>query len=282
MVKFLRDPASTGGVSDPEATDIDRRAQDVVKFGKIKEVDYKRQPPAYRVLIGDENDEDNHNITDWLPAGGMRAKGDRETHFLEKDEKVVLLAEGGELATAQVYPAGTYTPENEDEKETTDKAGVWRKIFAKPKSKGGQDGEGGEGDEGGGEGGEDGGEDGEGGEEDQILGEISYDRNTGDWLIKGIKDKGSITLEGSGCKIVMKDGTITMTAKNLKIEMEENVEIEAGEDFKSTAGSESVHEAEAFVTVAETYLGVDSADDKPQDKVVTEAGPAKQTFAKVG
>ncbi|UGX97397.1 phage baseplate assembly protein V [Bradyrhizobium barranii subsp. barranii] len=262
MVKFLRDPASTGGVSDPEATDIDRRAQDVVKFGKIKEVDYKRQPPAYRVLIGDENDEDNHNITDWLPAGGMRAKGDRETHFLEKNEKVVLLAEGGELATAQVYPAGTYTPENEDEKETTDKAGVWRKIFAKPKSKGGQDGE--------------------GGEEDQILGEISYDRNTGDWLIKGIKDKGSITLEGSGCKIVMKDGTITMTAKNLKIEMEENVEIEAGEDFKSTAGSESVHEAESFVTVAETYLGVDSADDKPQDKVVTEAGPAKKTFAKVG
>ncbi|WP_461325602.1 hypothetical protein [Bradyrhizobium barranii] len=190
-------------MSDPEATDIDRRAQDVVKFGKIKEVDYKRQPPAYRVLIGDENDEDNHNITDWLPAGGMRAKGDRETHFLEKGEKVVLLAEGGELATAQVYPAGTYTPENEDEKETTDKAGVWRKIFAKPKSNDGQGGEGGE------DGGE-GGEDGQDGEEDEILGEISYDRSTGDWLIKGLKDKGTITIEGTGCSIVMKEGTITL------------------------------------------------------------------------
>ncbi|CCD94679.1 hypothetical protein BRAO375_3660073 [Bradyrhizobium sp. ORS 375] len=267
MVKFLRDPASTGGVSDPEAADIDRRAQDVVKFGKIKEVDYKRKPPAYRVLIGDEKDEDNHIITDWLPAGGMRAKGDRETHFLENDEKVVLLAEGGELATAQVYPAGTYTPDNEDEKETTDKAGVWRKIFAKPKSKDGQGGEGGQGD-GGGEGGQ-GGQQGE----EEILGEISYDRNTGDWLIKGIKDKGSITLEGSGCKIVMKDGTITLKAKN--------VVVEADDKFESKT-KQSLHTADAFKTIGKTYLGLEDKGDTPQDKVVTEAGPAKQTFAKVG
>ncbi|MDX3966162.1 MAG: hypothetical protein QHD01_06120 [Bradyrhizobium sp.] len=274
MVKFLRDPASTGGVADPEATDIDRRAQDVVKFGKIKEVDYKRQPPAYRVLIGDENDEDNHNITDWLPAGGMRAKGDRETHFLEKGEKVVLLAEGGELATAQVYPAGTYTPENEDEKETTDKAGVWRKIFAKPKS---QNGEGGEGGEGGGEGGEGG----EEGEEDEILGEISYDRNTGDWLIKGIKNKGSITLEGSGCKMVMKDGTITFTAKNFKVEMEENVEIEAEDTIKTKTG-QSLHEADVFAVAAMTYVGLDDPSERPPIKVMTEVGPAKKAFSKPG
>ena len=104
MVKFLRDPASTGGVSDPEATDIDRRAQDVVKFGKIKEVDYKRQPPAYRVLIGDENDEDNHNITDWLPAGGMTAKGDREENIVEKGGQSVCLAVRWELGTAPEYP----------------------------------------------------------------------------------------------------------------------------------------------------------------------------------
>lgn len=277
MVKFLRDPASTGGVSDPEATDIDRRAQDVVKFGKIKEVDYKRQPPAYRVLIGDENDEDNHNITDWLPAGGMRAKGDRETHFLEKGEKVVLLSEGGELATAQVYPAGTYTPENEDEKETTDKAGVWRKIFNKPKSQNGDGGEEGGEDGGGEEGGEDG-EDGEG--EDQVLGEISYDRNTGDWLIKGLKNKGSITLEGAGCKMVMKDGTITFTAKNFKVEMEENVEIEAGDTFTSTAKT-SEHEAGEIVLAGMTYLGASSKEDRPAIPVeIVSDQPAKAVRSK--
>ncbi|MGJ4951860.1 hypothetical protein [Bradyrhizobium sp. HKCCYLS20291] len=261
MVKFLRDPAYTGGVSDPEATDIDRRAQDVVKFGRVKEVDYKRSPPSYRVEIGDENDEDNYILTDWLPATGGRAKGDRETHYLEKGEKVALLAEGGELATAYVMPAGQYT-EEDDEKETTDKPGVWRKVFQKPKSEDSQGGEG-----------EGGGQDGLEGEEGEILGEISYDRETGDWLIKGIEDKGSITLEGAGCKIVMKDGTITLKAKN--------VVVEAGDKFESNT-KQSLHTANAFKTIGKTYLGLEDKNDTPEDKVVTEAGPTKQTFAKVG
>lgn len=235
MVKFLRDPASTGGVSDPEASDIDRRAQDVVKFGKIHEVDYKRSPPSYRVLIGDENDEDNHIITDWLPAGGMRAKGDRETHFLEKDEKVVLLAEGGELATAQVYPAGTYTTENEDEKETTDKAGVWKKLF-------------------------------------KDKGEISYDRNTHTWAIKGT-DEGELTIEAAGCSIHFKDGTITLKAKNVVVEAEQKIEA------KSVNSEHTV--SDDFVVVGKTRIGLDDITEKDLPKVLTESGPAKKAFAKV-
>ncbi|WP_316202977.1 MULTISPECIES: hypothetical protein [unclassified Bradyrhizobium] len=236
MVKFLRDPAYTGGVSDPEATDIDRRAQDVVKFGRVKKVDYKRSPPAYRIEFGDENDEDNYILTDWLPATGGRAKGDRETHYLEEGEKVAVLAEGGELSTAYVMPAGQYT-EQEDEKETTDKAGVWKKVFKDDK------------------------------------GLISYDREKGEWVIEGIKDKGSITIKGSGCSIVMKDGTITLKAKNVVVEAEEK--------FESTT-KQSLHTASAFKTIGKTYLGLEDKNDAPQDKVVTEAGPAKQTFAKIG
>ncbi|WP_316205995.1 hypothetical protein [Bradyrhizobium sp. SZCCHNR3058] len=237
MVKFLRDPAYTGGVSDPEASDIDRRAQDVIKFGKIKEVDYKRSPPAYRVELGDEDDEDNYILTDWLPATGGRAKGDRETHYLEVGEKVALLAEGGELSTAYVMPAGQYT-EQEDEKETTDKAGVWRKVFKDHK------------------------------------GSISYDRETGEWAIEGIEDKGSITIRGAGCSIVMKDGTITLKAKNVVIEAEEK--------FESTA-SQSLHTgSSAFKTIGSTFLGLEDKNETPHDKVTTEAGPAKKTYAKVG
>ncbi|BAM87683.1 hypothetical protein S58_16750 [Bradyrhizobium oligotrophicum S58] len=236
MVKFLRDPAYTGGVSDPEATDIDRRAQDVVKFGRVKKVDYKRSPPAYRIEFGDENDEDNYILTDWLPATGGRAKGDRETHYLEEGEKVAVLAEGGELSTAYVMPAGQYT-EQEDEKETTDKAGVWKKVFKDNK------------------------------------GSISYDREKGEWVIEGIEDKGSITIKGSGCSIVMKDGTITLKAKNVVVEAEEK--------FESTT-KQSLHTASAFKTIGKTYLGLEDKNDTPQDKVVTEAGPAKQTFAKIG
>ncbi len=265
MVKFLRDPASTGGVSDPEATDIDRRAQDVVKFGRIKQVDYKRKPPAYRVEIGDEKDEDNYILTDWLPATGGRAKGDAETHFLEEGEKVALLCEGGELATAYVMPAGQYT-EEEDEKETTDKAGVWRKVFRKPKKKDGQDG--------GGEQGGDGQDGGEGGKGNEILGEISYDRETGDWLIKGIKDKGSITLEGAGCSIVMKDGTITLKAKNVVVEAEEKFE------SKSDKSHHTVKSEFKTAGDGKTYLGLDDVSEKVEIKVTTEAGPAKKVFAK--
>jgi phage baseplate assembly protein gpV len=254
-MKFLRDPAVTGGVSDPEASDIDRRAADAVKFGTIHEVDLKRKPPSYRVLIGDEKDEDNHIITDWLPAGGGRAKGDRETHFLEKGEKVILLAEGGELATAAVIPAGTYT-EQDDEKATTDKPGVWRKVFAKAKDKDGQGGEGG----------------GDGGKEEEILGEITYDRETGEWLIKGLADKGSITLEGSGCKIVMKDGTITLKGKNVVVEAEEKFESKT---------KESLHEASgAFAVAGETYIGLGDTGERPKIKIETVSGPAGKAFSK--
>jgi phage baseplate assembly protein gpV len=123
-VKFSRSFAFTGGVGDPETTDLDRRGADNVKLhGVVKEVDYKRKPPSYRIAFGDEKDEDNYILTDWLPAGGNRAKGDRETHFLEVGEKVSVFHEGGELATGFVMPAGIYNDKNEDEKATTDKAG---------------------------------------------------------------------------------------------------------------------------------------------------------------
>jgi phage baseplate assembly protein V len=235
VVKFLRNPASTGGVGDPEATDHDRRTQDVIKFGRIKEVDYKRKPPSYRVEIGDAKDEDNYILTDWLPATGARAKGDRETHFLEVGEKVALLAEGGELSTAYVMPAGQYT-EEDDEKETTDKAGVWHKTF-----KGG--------------------------------GKISYDRETGDWNIEGLDDKGTMTLKSNGCSIVFKDGTITLKAKN--------VVVDAGEKFESKAADSQHTATSSFKTIGKTMLGVDSAGEDAIEKVSLVGDiPTKQVFSK--
>lgn len=96
-MKFARDWTKTGGVGDPDHADLDRRAQDVVKFGRVKEVDYEKDPPVYRIAFGDEKDEDNYILTDWIPASGARASegGDTETHFLEVGEKVVMFAEGG-------------------------------------------------------------------------------------------------------------------------------------------------------------------------------------------
>ncbi len=199
-MKFSRDSVRTGGVGDPETTDLDRRAQDVVKFGTVKEVDYKRSPPAYRVAIGDESDEDNYILTDWLPAGGGRAKGDTETHFLEVGEKVVLLSEGGELSTAQVLPGGTFTAENDDEKAGADKAGIWRKKF-------------------------------------KNGAEISYDRNTGDMILDS-KDHGKITMTSAG--ITASRGNLSYTLTSQKLVIDAPVEFKRGFTMGGTSRAATI------------------------------------------
>lgn len=177
-MKFSRDYARTGGVGDRETTELDRRSADSVKLhGRVKEVDYKRSPPAYRIEFGDEKDEDNYILTDWLPAGGARAKGDRETHFLEVGEKVSVFHEGGELSTGFVMPGGIFNSENEDEKATTDKAGVWKKQF-------------------------------------KNGAEVSYDRETGAMTLNAT-ESGDVTISGGGCSITMKSGVITLKASKI-------------------------------------------------------------------
>lgn len=179
-MKFSRDYARTGGVGDAETTDLDRRAQDSVKLhGEVKEADYKRKPPAYRIAFGEEGDEDNYILTDWLPAGGSRAKGDRETHFLEVGEKVSVHHEGGELSTGYVMPGGIYNDQNEDEKATTDKAGHWKKQFKNGAT-------------------------------------MEYDRESGAMNFDAT-GSGTVTIKGGGCTIELKGGTVTITAGKIKM-----------------------------------------------------------------
>lgn len=171
-MKFSRDNSRTGGVGDPETTDLDRRVQDAIKFGEIAEVDLEREPPSYRVLIGDKNDDDNHIITDWIPANGGRAseEGESEAHFLEKGEKVVLLTEGGELATAQVLPAATFTKKN---KAPTKKPGEWKRKF----------------------------------KNGAVVG---YDRETGELTLDATNATGKVTLRSKDGAVRMSNGKVTV------------------------------------------------------------------------
>ena len=133
-MKFSRDSVRTAGVGDLETTELDRRASDHVRHsGKVVQVDYSQTPPVYRAGFGDANDQDNYILTDWLPAGGGRAQGDVDTHFLEVGEQVSMLAESGELATAHLIPAGVYSQQS-GQQPGTQKAGVWIK-----KTKNGQE-----------------------------------------------------------------------------------------------------------------------------------------------
>jgi phage baseplate assembly protein V len=181
------------GVGNPEVTDAERRAADAVKFGHVHEVDYAKA--RVRVLIGDEDDEDGHQITGWLPMAGGRASGDADWHPLEVDERVVVLSEAGELQNGIVLPAAIYSDETP---APGDKAGLWRKIFADGAS-------------------------------------IEYDRDTGAFLVEAISTAtlrvgessvevteeaitltvGGVSMTISGEGVAIEGGSITHDGKNI-------------------------------------------------------------------
>jgi phage baseplate assembly protein V len=113
------------GVGNPEITDSERRHAAHVMRGTVRQVRYTN-PPAVRVAIGDEDDDDGHLLTGWLPMAGGRAGGDSDWHPLEVGEGVVVLSESGEAQNGVVIPAGFYSDDNP---APGDKAGLWRKRF---------------------------------------------------------------------------------------------------------------------------------------------------------
>jgi phage baseplate assembly protein V len=113
------------GVGNPEVNDSERRHAGAVKFGVVREADYAGA--RVRVAIGDEDDDDGHVVTGWLPMLGGRARGDTEWHPLEVGERVVVLSESGELQNAVAMPAAIYS---NDDPAPGGKAGLWRKKFA--------------------------------------------------------------------------------------------------------------------------------------------------------
>lgn len=171
------------GVSHPELTDGERRTAGQVEVGKVQEVDYTKA--RVRVLIGDENDDEGHLVTGWLPMPGARSKNDSDWHPLEVGEGVVVLAPSGELQNAIVLPAGLYTNDNP---APGDKAGQWIRKF--------QDG-----------------------------GFIQYDRSTGEWLVHGAQKArievgqasveavdGEVTVTIAGTTLTVDDSSITLSA----------------------------------------------------------------------
>lgn len=124
MLMFRRGPS---GVGDPEMNDSERRHAGGITFGTVRQTDYSNpNNPVVRVAIGDEDDEEGHLLTGWLPMGGGRAGGDSDWHPLEENERVAVLSESGEIQNGIVIPAGFY---NEDNPAAGNKAGLWRKKF---------------------------------------------------------------------------------------------------------------------------------------------------------
>jgi phage baseplate assembly protein V len=112
------------GVGHPELTEMERRHAGHIMFGRVAEADYTKA--LVRVAIGDEDDEEGHLLTGWLPLGAARAGGDREWHPPEVGEHVVVLSESGDTPNGIVIPGGFYTS---DSTAPGDRAGLWRKSF---------------------------------------------------------------------------------------------------------------------------------------------------------
>lgn len=135
-----------------------------------------------KVLIGDEYDEDGHIITGWLPMPGLRAQNDFDWHPLEVGERVAVLSASGELQNGLVLPAGIFCDDNP---APGDKAGLWIRKF--------QDG-----------------------------GKITYDRDTGKWLVEGMSEatvkveESTVTVEPDKIEASVQGGAAT-----LKLEPEE-------------------------------------------------------------
>lgn len=175
------------GVAGFGASDSERRHADAIKFGKVHEADYAKA--QVRVLIGDEDDDEGHLITGWIPMPGARAQNDFDWHPLEVGERVVVLSESGETQNATVIPAGLYCDDNP---APGDKAGLWRRKF--------QDG-----------------------------GLIEYDRDSGEWLVEGIAkatvkvgdstivtEPDAITLTVGGVTLKVSDSGVEITGGTVK------------------------------------------------------------------
>lgn len=124
MLSALRDPSLTGAVANPEMNDAERRLADLVKVGRVVEVDYSAA--LARVGIGDEEDPEGYVLTGWIPWKGGRAGGDTEWHPPEVGEVVEVHSEGGELQNGIIQPGALYT---EESPAPGDRAGLWRKRF---------------------------------------------------------------------------------------------------------------------------------------------------------
>lgn len=174
MLQFER---TRHGIAGFAASDADRRHAGAIEFGKVHEADYDKR--RLKVLIGDENDEDGHVITGWLPMPGLRAQNDSDWHPLEVGERVAVLSASGELQNGLVLPAGIFCDDNP---APGNKPGLWIRLF--------KDG-----------------------------GKLTYDRDTGEWLLLGMS---KITLQVGGCKLDITDegfaftgGTVTHDGVNI-------------------------------------------------------------------
>lgn len=79
-----------------DLTELDRRISNMIRIGKVDQVDYGISPPKARVWVGDDSKQHGF-LTEWLPWPGQSAGEDRSCAPLDIGEQVVILSPSGEI-----------------------------------------------------------------------------------------------------------------------------------------------------------------------------------------
>lgn len=117
MLGVNRNDATTSGVGSAEATDQARRANNLIRYGVVKEADYSKAMIRVETQGGEIT-------TDWIPWATMRAGNDKSWDPIEVGEVVMLLSPSGELANAVAMPA-VWSGNNQN----GDRAGLHRRTY---------------------------------------------------------------------------------------------------------------------------------------------------------
>lgn len=117
MLRVNRDDQRTSGVGAFEHTEGARRISNVVRYGKVKEADYKKALIRVELQAGELT-------TDWIPWVTLRAGKDKFWWAPEVGEVMLVLAPSGELANAVALPAA-FSNENQN----ADRETIQRQTF---------------------------------------------------------------------------------------------------------------------------------------------------------
>lgn len=98
MLRVNRDPRITSNVGAYEHTDAARRHANFIRYGVVKETDYRKA--VIRLEL-----EEGEILTDWIPWITLRASKDLVWWAPEVGEVMLVLAPSGELANAVALPA---------------------------------------------------------------------------------------------------------------------------------------------------------------------------------
>jgi phage baseplate assembly protein V len=117
VLRANRDDQVTSGVGAFEHTESARRISNAIRYGVVKEADYKKALIRVEMQGGEI-------LTDWIPWMTLRAGNDKFWWAPEVGEVMIVLAPSGELANAVALPAA-FSNENQN----ADRATVQRQTF---------------------------------------------------------------------------------------------------------------------------------------------------------